>query len=324
VEDCPKNAKQLLEDTIKKESSVVLIANTLSRKGKRFYDAAVDEFIKRGISIVSSHLVIYPELLSDVIQDTINQGHKFIVVGGGDGTISSIVDYFAYKDVVLGILPIGTANSFARSLGIPMDLKGAIDVIVNGKVVDVDLGKVGDDYFSNAVAIGFTATVARNISPKLKRYLGVLAYVLTGMKVFFSHRPFECRLTISEKTYTINTHQIIVSNAGQFGITELDPNASPDNREFIVFAMDTQNRWQMLVLWAAFLLKKSNIFSRSRFFRTKKILLEAEPPQIVEVDGELTTYTPVCITLASEALKVVCCLYFCSYNTSLSYCILYL
>lgn len=239
-----------------------------------------------------------------MVQDTINRGHKFIVVGGGDGTISSIVDYFAYKDVVLGILPLGTANSFARSLGIPLDLKGAIDVIVNGKVVDLDLGKVGDDYFSNAVAIGFTATVASNISPKLKRYFGVLAYGLVGMKIFFSHRPFECTLTINEKTYTINTHQIIVSNAGQFGMTALDPDASPDNRELIVFAMDT-HRWQMLVLWVAFLLKKSNIFSQSRFFRTKKILLEAEPPQIVEVDGELTTQTPVCITLASEALKVM-------------------
>ena len=164
---------------------------------------------------------------------------------------------------------------------------------------------VGDDYFSNAVAIGFSAMVARNISPKLKRYFGVLAYGLTGLKIFFSHRPFECKLTISEKTYTINTHQIIVSNAGQFGITELDSDAAPDNRELIVFAMDTQSRWQMLVLWAAFLLKKSNIFSQSRFFRTKKILLEAEPQQIVEIDGELTTNTPVCITLASEALKVM-------------------
>jgi diacylglycerol kinase family enzyme len=125
------------------------------------------------------------------------------------------------------------------------------------------------------------------------------------MKVFFSLKPFECTLTISEKTYTINTHQIIVSNAGQFGITELDPDAVPDNRELIVFAMDTQNRWQMLVLWAAFLLKKPNIFSQSRFFRTKKILLEAEPPQIVEVDGELTTHTLVSISLASGALKVM-------------------
>lgn len=304
MEDCPGNSK-LLEDTIKKESSVVLIVNTQSRKGKRFYDAAKDEFIKRGISIVSSHFVQYPECLSGVVQDAINRGHKFIVVGGGDGTISSIVDCFAYKDVVLGILPLGTANSFARSLGIPLDLKGAIDVIVNGKVIDVDLGKVGDDYFSNAVAIGFSAIVARNISPKLKRYFGVLAYGLTGVKIFFSHRPFECKLTISEKTYTINTHQIIVSNAGQFGITELDSDAAPDNRELIVFAMDTQSRWRLLVLWAAFLFKKSNIFSQSRFFRTKKILLEAEPPQIVEVDGELTTKTPVCITLASEALKVM-------------------
>lgn len=305
MENYSIDKKQLLEHSIKKERSAVLIINTHSRKGKRFYDAALDELTKRGVSIVSSYPVRYPERLPEVVQEAINRGNKLIVVGGGDGTISSVVDYFAYKDVVLGILPLGTANSFARTLGIPLDLKGAVDVIVNGKVVDVDLGKVGHDYFSNVVVIGFAAAIARNISHRLKRYLGVLAYGLTGIKVFFTHRLFECTLTTDKGSLKVKTHQVVVANGGHFGISPLAPDASPDDRQLIVFVMDTQNRWQMLKLWAAFLLQKPDAFSQARFFRTREILLEAMPPQYVEVDGEITTNTPISITLVPEALMLM-------------------
>jgi diacylglycerol kinase-like protein len=102
-----------------------------------------------------------------VIQVAIARGNKLIVVGGGDGTLSAIVDYFAYQNVVVGLLPLGTGNSFARSLGIPLSLEGAIEGITNGKVVDIDLGKVDGDYFANVASIGFSAEVARKTSRRL-------------------------------------------------------------------------------------------------------------------------------------------------------------
>jgi predicted polyphosphate/ATP-dependent NAD kinase len=64
------------------------------------------------------------------------RGHRLVIVGGGDGTISSVVDLFAYRNVVFGLLPLGTANSFAKTLSIPLDVEGAVEVIVNGKLAD--------------------------------------------------------------------------------------------------------------------------------------------------------------------------------------------
>jgi diacylglycerol kinase family enzyme len=79
--------------------------------------------------------------------EEIAKGRKFIILGGGDGTISSVVDHFAYINVVFGVLPLGTANSFARTLGIPLDLAGVIiDVLINGKVANIDLAKINEDY----------------------------------------------------------------------------------------------------------------------------------------------------------------------------------
>jgi len=122
-----------------------------------------------------------------------------VIVGGGDGTISSIVDYFAHQDVVLGILPLGTGNSFARTLGIPLTLEGAVDVIVHGKVADIDLGKVDQDYFANIASIGFSAEVARNSSNRLKKLLGPLAYGLVAVREFVRHRSFSCTLQIDHQ-----------------------------------------------------------------------------------------------------------------------------
>lgn len=83
--------------------------------------------------MTASYPVRHSVRLTEVIQEAIARGNKLIVVGGGDGTLSAIVDYFAYQNVVLGLLPLGMGNSFARSLGIPLSLEGSIGVITNGK-----------------------------------------------------------------------------------------------------------------------------------------------------------------------------------------------
>jgi len=305
VENSRIDTKQLLENSIKRERSAVLIVNTHSRRGQQFFFAAVDELTKQGISVVASYPVRYPERLPEVVQEAVKHKHKLIIVGGGDGTISSVVDFFAYKDVVLGILPFGTVNSFVRTLGIPLDLKRAVEVIVSGKVLEVDLGKVDHDYFSNVVAIGLAAKIARYISRRLKKYTGILAYGLMGIWTLFFHRPFECRLTMNDKVFKFNTHQVVIANGGYFGITPLAQNATADDRELIVFVIDTPSRWHTLKLWIAFLLRKTAAFSQARFFRTKEVILEATPPQSVEVDGEIAMETPVHISLAPEALKVI-------------------
>jgi len=304
MENSPTGTKILLEKRIKGERSAVLIVNTNSRKGKKFFSAAVNELTKKGITIADLYPVQYPERLPGIVQEAVKH-HKLIVVGGGDGTISSVVNYFAYRDVVLGILPLGTVNSFARTLGIPLDLKGAVEVIANGKLIDVDLGKMGHNYFSNIVAIGFAAKIARNISHRLKKYTGILAYGLTGARTLFSHRPFECALIMNENTIKVNTHQVVITNGGYFGITSIAPGASAVDRNLDVFVMDTPSRRQTIKLWVAFLLHKTAIFPNALLFKTKDVIIEAIPPQYVEVDGEITEQTPVHITLAPNALKVM-------------------
>lgn len=297
--------KKELHKIIEKEKSAVLVVNTHSRRGERLFFRALDELTKRGINITASYPVRQPDRLPAIIKEAIRRQGSLVIVGGGDGTISSIVDQFAYQDVVLGILPLGTGNSFARTLGIPLTLEGAVDVIAGGKVADIDLGKIDNDYFANMAAIGFSADVAHSSPHTLKKFLGPLAYLFVAVGQFFQHRSFSCTFHTADEEHRIKTHQVLIANGSLMGKTFFTPVINPDDRSLIVFTMDMLNRWLMLKLWVAFLLGKYTAFSEAKYFRTREIRIEADPPQHIDVDGEKTTQTPVTVSLAPEALKVM-------------------
>ena len=188
--------KALLDEAIRAERRAVLVVNTRSRSGRDLYAEARQLLTRQGLRIEAAYPVRDPVRLPEIVQGAIAQGHKLIIVGGGDGTISSVVDHFAYRDAVLGILPLGTANSFARALGIPLDLAGAAEILTGGgKVADVDLGRINDDYFANTAAIGLPALVGRSLPHGLKRWFGKFGYILTGAVLFARHKPFRAVLT---------------------------------------------------------------------------------------------------------------------------------
>jgi len=297
--------KRELQKLLAEEKSAVLVVNTHSRRGERLFFRAVDELTKKGIDLVAAYPVHQPDRLPEIVKEAIRRKGSLVIVGGGDGTISSIVDLFAYQDVVLGILPLGTGNSFARTIGIPLSVEGAVDVIVQGKVADIDLGKVNDDYFANIASLGFSAEVARASSNRLKKFLGPLAYGLVAGREFLRHRSFSCRLQLAQGEDNIKTHQVIIANGSFTGKTFLTPDISPDDRSLIVFTMDMLSRWQLLKLWTAFFLGKYTAFSEAKYFLTQEMRIEANPPQYINVDGETTTQTPVTVSLAPEALKVM-------------------
>ena len=168
--------KAALEQEIKENRRAVLVVNTRSRHGARAYSEAKRRLAEAGMVLDAAYPVRHAERLPEIVREEIAKGRKFIIIGGGDGTISSVVDHYAYTNVVFGVLPLGTANSFARTLGIPLDLTGAIDVLVNGKVANIDLGKINDDYFANGSSIGMPAIVGRATPHSLKKWLGRGAY----------------------------------------------------------------------------------------------------------------------------------------------------
>ena len=183
------------------------------------------------MTLDAAYPVRHAERLPEIVREEIAKGRKFIIIGGGDGTISSVVDHFAYTSVVFGVLPLGTANSFARTLGIPLDLTGAIDVLVNGKVADVDLGKINDDYFANGSSIGMPAIVGRATPHSLKKWLGRGAYVLVAASKFIRYVPFRCIVTINGQQTSFEALDVLIASGGYQGGVLRCPRSEPRRRQ---------------------------------------------------------------------------------------------
>ena len=84
----------------------------------------------------------------------VREGHRLIVAGGGDGTINAVASALVHTEAVLGVLPLGTFNHFAKDLGVPLDVEAAVRVIAAGKVAQVDVGEVNGRTFVNNSSVG--------------------------------------------------------------------------------------------------------------------------------------------------------------------------
>lgn len=296
---------QEISQSIKKEKTAVLIVNTYSRSGEKLFFRAMDALDARGIRLAAAYPVRNPKRLPEFVKEAIGRGHKLIIIGGGDGTVSSTLDFFVGEDIALGVLPLGTGNSFARSLGIPVDLKGALDVIAKGNVAKIDVGEVDNHHFANVATIGFSADVARLAPRWLKRILGVGAYGLAGLWQFCTHKYFECDLTVDGIKRSIKTHQMIIANGTYYGTSKIMPGAQIDNKKLLVLSMDSMDRWQIVKFWIALLTQGRIKFPEIEYIQTSELYIETRPRKRIDIDGEFTNKTPAIIKIHPNALHVM-------------------
>ncbi|MEO8617454.1 MAG: diacylglycerol kinase family protein [Luteolibacter sp.] len=118
------------------------------------------------------------------------EGEPVVIAAGGDGTLNEVVSGLAGSKTILGVLPAGTMNVFAREMGIPFDsLERAFLVIERGFVKDVDLFEANGSPFVQMAGVGFDARVIEETTWESKKMLGPLAYLLAGMKVLSAKPP---------------------------------------------------------------------------------------------------------------------------------------
>lgn len=297
--------KAALQQEIKESRRAVLVVNTRSRRGARAYSEAKRRLSEAGMTLDAAYPVRHAERLPEIVREEIAKGRKFIIIGGGDGTISSVVDHFAYTSVVFGVLPLGTANSFARTLGIPLDLPSAIDVLVNGRVTDVDLGKINDDYFANGSSIGMPAIVGRATPHTLKKWLGRGAYVLVAAIKFARYGPFRCIFTIDGQQTSFEALDIRIANGGYQGGVLVAREAIPHGGEIVVHIIKGPSKWALAKEWARLALGVPFGTAELEILRAPELKIDAVPRQHVAVDGEVITQTPIRVSVAREALLLM-------------------
>ena len=284
---------------------VTIVCRLKSRHGLAHYQRIADELPKRGVKIAEVHMVRRRKELKQRIRHAVASRASYIVVIGGDGTQTAAVAELAHTNTVLAVVPAGTGNSFAFSLGIKDDIETAIDTIVNGIETRVDVGIVNKTYFANFATIGVIADAANRTPKGLKRVVGPLAYGVAALLAFVRDRPFQMRVKWKRNRLKIVTHQAIVASGRYFGWQPLTPHANLRSGELAFFAAAGDRMIDALKTNAALLEGEQTRLQHAHYFSAPKITIKTKPKQPLNIDGHELGMTPVKFRVAPKALRVL-------------------
>ncbi len=283
--------------------SAALIVNARSRKGHEAFHEACGLLREAGIDLLSARAVKDPAMLADEVAKAVGAGAPMVIVGGGDGTISSSVDHLVGTDIVFALLPLGTANSFARTLGIPLDVAGAVGVIAGGGIRRIDLGMIDDDYFASCAAIGIAPLIARTVPHGLKKWLGRPGYLGWAAIQMARFRPFQLTITEGRTRLTLDALEVRIANGSYHGGAEL-VRKDVDDGEIVVQVIEGSWRTKLLWSWGLSLIGPDHVRGTVREFRGREFRVETDSPLPISIDGEVLAETPVTARVARRAIRM--------------------
>jgi YegS/Rv2252/BmrU family lipid kinase len=242
--------------------------------------------------------------LANVIHDCAEHADA-VVVAGGDGTVNGSIAALIDAGKPVGILPFGTANDLALTLGIPADPLAAAGIIANGHLRPIDVGKVNDAYFLNVASVGLSVNIAKRQDEQLKRQWGVFSYVVATVDTLSAAQRFAATITCGDRTERVLAYQVAVGNGIHYGGgLMVSPDARIDDGLLDVYAIETTSIANLIAL--APKLRNGTLVERDdvAFFRGPTARIETDKPMPINTDGEVTTKTPAEFSVLAGALKV--------------------
>ena len=283
----------------------VLVVNAKSRKGREMFEEAKTKLAEAGIRLTAAHGLRDPRKLVPTVTEAVRNGAPMVIVGGGDGSLSCTVDEIVGRDCVFALLPLGTANSFARTLGIPLDLDGAINVIATGKRRRIDLGVINGDFFANAASMGISPMIGETVPHNLKRYLGRVGYLGWALWCLVRFRPFKLSVDDGSGKQTVWTTEVRIANGRFHGGVELVESADVRSGDIVIQAVTGKSMLRLLWDWFAKFFKLPAREAAHQEFRGKRLLIDTKPRQRISIDGEVLARTPARVEVAEAAIEVV-------------------
>ena len=286
----------------------VLITNPISGNGKAASVAkqAVQRLTAEGYA-GKMELTTQSGDANRIAREAIESGSHWIIACGGDGTVHEVVNAIAEQpNVMLGVLPCGKGNDFAEALKIPTKPTKAIEVLFNGRMRQVDLGKIGDRYFDTIVTCGFDAEVSRRVTEEGTPFSGTASYVYTAITTLFRYQSPTVRL---EGDFGCYEGKILLTATGitpcYGGGMKIVPHAIIDDGLFDVCIIEpvphrTVLRLLLTLFWGGHAGHRA-----VQMHRTKSLTIETDPPILLYADGERVGYTPVTVEIIERALTVI-------------------
>jgi diacylglycerol kinase (ATP) len=248
-------------------------------------------------------------------QEAVQAGVDAVGVYGGDGTVMEVASGLLNTNMPLAIFPGGTANVMSVELGVPSDPAEACALVTGGMstVRTIDVGQYGDYIFLTRLGLGLESTVIENTAREQKDRMGWLAYALNTLRELREPKVSHYRLTLDGETVETEGLTCVVANSGIItpnsgipgrGVLSFAPGISVSDGVLDVVVIRSANLGSLLAV-AASMVAGNEDAEPLLHWRAREVTVEADPPQTVQLDGEILDQTPVHARVLPNALRVI-------------------
>lgn len=286
-------------------TSAILLINPQSRSGG---EADLEEGLAR-LRAADLEVEIIETESAEHSRALIRERHAetdLFIIAGGDGTISATAAALYETRQPFAILPLGTANDLARSLEIPSDISAAFSTILEGRLRDIDLGRVNGHYFFNACHLGLGVEITHELSDADKKSLGVLSYLKAFLTAVSRRKEFRAVIETGDETYKLRSMHISVGNGKFYGGGNLiNEDADNSDGRLDLCSIRPQTVREMLYLAPLMRFGKQYRAEKTLCLSGERFRIKTSRPKEIDADGEFACKTPAEFTVIKHALKVM-------------------
>ncbi len=243
----------------------------------------------------------------------------YLIAVGGDGTIHEVINGIMKvpkperETLIVGLLPLGSGNDFARTLKLSRKISDLNNLIIENKYLEIDVGKIEhknfdekDDitYFINIAGVGLDAEVAKKVNEGNKKYGPNISFFLATIKSFLNYKKKKIRLTTEEDYYEGNALLVTFANAKYFGSgLGIAPHAKVNDGKISVTLVGEVSIYDYLKNF--FNLRKCEKIDHPmiNYFNAKKVIVESSEDCFIEADGEFIGKLPLKVEMLNQEIK---------------------
>ena len=246
--------------------------------------------------------------ITRIVRERMERGQRLFIAAGGDGTINHVMQPLVHSEAVLGVIPAGTYNHFARDLGIPLDWRGALDVALNGTLQQIDTGRVNERFFVNNVSMGLYPELVARREERGRDYPRWKARFWAAYHTFRKYPHVTVTVETEHHHDVIRTHVFMVSNnsydLSRVGIEA--PRTTLSEGRLSVYWLPHLRRLDLMRFAAQYLRGRVREAPGFRSFRTSRMKMQTPRDHLhLGMDGEVMTMrTPLVITTVPQSLLV--------------------
>ncbi len=247
--------------------------------------------------------------LTELARDAVRGSHKIIVAAGGDGTVNSVASAVVGSDKILGVLPLGTLNHFARDLKIPFDLDAAVHAIVAGHTTEVDVGAVNDRIFVNNSSLGLYPIIVREREKRQRLGLGKWpAFVWATIQAFRRYPFLDVRLRVNDEFRELTTPFVFVGN-NEYAMESFNIGLRDrlDRGVLSIYVTDRTGRLRLIALALRAVVGRLRNDKDFMALQSNEVKIETRHKRLrVAFDGEVEVMeTPLRYQVRTRALRVI-------------------